>query len=139
MTPDERKQPRRPEGQPQEAHRGRLRHQGRRGQQAPEDAPEHGRHDEGHGRRQGGARWPALRRCMGMGGGMPSPEEMAKLADKHAGRAPAAAETLPPGMPGSGPFPDCRAAGKFPGLGGLQAADKLPTPGGLPPDFFKKK
>jgi hypothetical protein len=28
--------------------------------------------------------------------------------------------------------------GKFPGLGG-GGAPKLPTPGGLPPEFFKKK
>ena len=44
---------RHPQSQPQEAHRGGLRHQGRGDQQAPEDAPEHGRHDEGDGRRQG--------------------------------------------------------------------------------------
>ncbi len=40
------------QGEPQEARRGRLRHQGRGDQQAPEDASRHGRHDEGHGRRQ---------------------------------------------------------------------------------------
>ena len=84
----------------------------------------------------GKARGPmaGLARMMGMGGGMPSPEEMAKLAEK---------------MPGADCRPECpacrrrcRAApdlpglGKFPGLGG---GGKLPTPGGLPADFFKKK
>ena len=38
-----------PQGQPQEAHRRRRRPQGRGSQQASQDAPEHGRHDEGHG------------------------------------------------------------------------------------------
>ena len=40
------------QGEPQEAHRGRLRHQGRGHQQLAEDASRHGRHDEGDGRRQ---------------------------------------------------------------------------------------
>ena len=39
MTPGERTQSRHPQGEPQEAHRRRLRHQGRGDQQAPEDAP----------------------------------------------------------------------------------------------------
>ncbi len=60
MTAEGAAQPRHPQGQPQEAHRGRLRHQGRGGQQAPQDAPRHGRHDEDDGLRQarpdGGAR-----------------------------------------------------------------------------------
>ena len=82
-----------------------------------------------------------LARMMGMGGGMPSPEEMAKLAEKMPGGG------LPPGMPGvpSGPgLPPTMPGGsglpglgKFPGLG--SGAPKLPTPGGLPADFFKKK
>ena len=38
-----------PQGQPQEAHRRRRRPQGRGSQQAAQDAPEHGRHDEGDG------------------------------------------------------------------------------------------
>ena len=50
-------QSRRAEGEPQEAHRGRLRHQGRGDQQAPEDASRHGRHDEGDGRRPSAGRW----------------------------------------------------------------------------------
>jgi signal recognition particle subunit SRP54 len=88
----------------------------------------------------GKARGPmaGLARMMGMGGGMPSPEEMAKLAEKMPGGG------LPPGMPGGGLPPTMPGGGglpglgKFPGLGG-GGAPKLPTPGGLPADFFKKK
>jgi signal recognition particle subunit SRP54 len=70
-----------------------------------------------------------LAQMLGLGGGMPSPEQMAKLAEQAPGG-------LPPNMPGApGGLP---GLGKFPGLGG-GAAPKLPTPGGLPPDFFKKK
>jgi signal recognition particle subunit SRP54 len=87
----------------------------------------------------GKARGPmaGLARMMGMGGGMPSPEEMQKLAEKMPGG-------LPPGMPGMPGTPPAGSSGlpgglgKFPGLGG-GGAPKLPTPGGLPPDFFKKK
>jgi signal recognition particle subunit SRP54 len=61
------------------------------------------------------------------GGGMPSPEEMAKLAEKMPGG-------LPPGMPGLPGAPSLPA--KFPGgLPGL-GAPKLP-PGF--PGFGKKK
>ena len=49
-------QPRPPEGEPQEARRRRLRHQGRGGQQAPQDASPDGRHDEADGPRQGHVR-----------------------------------------------------------------------------------
>ncbi len=64
-----------------------------------------------------------LANMMGMGGGMPSPEEMQKLAEKMQGGAPGA---LPPAMPGLPP--------KFPGgLPGLGA--RLPGLGGLPPGF----
>ncbi len=80
----------------------------------------------------GKARGPmaGLARMMGMGGGMPSPEDMAKLAEQMPGGlqglpgAPGA-PTLPPTMPGLGP--------KFPGLPGL--GPKLPGLGGLPPNF----
>jgi signal recognition particle subunit SRP54 len=79
-----------------------------------------------------------LARMMGMGGGMPSPEEMAKLAEKMPGGLPPGMPGmpggLPPTMPGGSGLP---GLGKFPGLGG--GAPKLPTPGGLPADFFKKK
>src|SRR5215470_7811440 len=82
----------------------------------------------------GGKRGPlaALGNMMGFGGGAPSPEDMAKLAQKMPGG-------LPPGMPGAGGGlpPTMPGLPKLPGLGG----GKLPTPGGLPPDFpgFGKK
>jgi signal recognition particle subunit SRP54 len=84
----------------------------------------------------GKARGPmaGLARMMGMGGGMPSPEEMAKLAEKMPGGLPPGMPGLPPTMPGGSGLP---GLGKFPGLGG--GGGKLPTPGGLPADFFKKK
>jgi signal recognition particle subunit SRP54 len=82
-----------------------------------------------------------LANMMGLGGGgMPSPEEMAKLAEKMPGGlpgampgAPGGAPGLPPTMPGLPP----QLPGGLPGLGG-----KLP--GGLPglggfPGFGKKK
>jgi signal recognition particle subunit SRP54 len=82
-----------------------------------------------------------LANMMGLGGGgMPSPEEMAKLAEKMPGGLPGAlpgasggASGLPPAMPGLPP----QLPGGLPGLGG-----KLP--GGLPglggfPRFGKKK
>src|SRR5476649_2775220 len=84
----------------------------------------------------GKARGPmaGLARMMGMGGGMPSPEEMAKLAEKMPGGLPPGMPGMPPTMPGGSGLP---GLGKFPGLGG--GSGKLPTPGGLPADFFKKK
>ena len=84
----------------------------------------------------GKARGPmaGLARMMGMGGGMPSPEEMAKLAEKMPGGLPQNMPGMPPTMPGGAGLP---GLGKFPGLGG--GGGKLPTPGGLPADFFKKK
>jgi len=85
----------------------------------------------------GKARGPmaGLARMMGMGGGMPSPEEMAKLAEKMPGGLPQNMPGMPPAMPGGAGLP---GLGKFPGLGG-GGTPKLPTPGGLPADFFKKK
>ncbi len=75
-----------------------------------------------------------LARMMGMGGGMPSPEEMAKLAEQMPGglpglpgappSAPGAPPGLPPTMPGLAP--------KFPGLPGL-GGGRLPGLGGPPP------
>jgi signal recognition particle subunit SRP54 len=82
-----------------------------------------------------------LANMFGMGGGMPSPEQMAKLAEKMPGGMPglpgAGAPGGPgaPGMPGLPPkFPG--APGGLPGLGG--------KPGGLPglggfPGLGKKK
>jgi signal recognition particle subunit SRP54 len=88
----------------------------------------------------GKARGPmaGLARMMGMGGGMPSPEEMAKLAEKMPGGLPQGMPGLPPTMPGGGLPGLGGGLGKFPGLGG-GSAPKLPTPGGLPAEFFKKK
>ena len=63
---------------------------------------------------------------MGMGSGMPSPQQMAEMAKKMpGGQLPAGMPNLPPNFPGA------------PGLPGL--ADKLPgLPGGLP-GLGKKK
>jgi signal recognition particle subunit SRP54 len=92
----------------------------------------------------GKARGPmaGLAQMMGLGSGMPSPEEMAKLAEKLPAGLPGApgAPGLPnmPGLPGSLPqFPGLPKGPMLPGLGG----GKLPTPGGLPPNFpgFGKK
>jgi signal recognition particle subunit SRP54 len=68
---------------------------------------------------------------MGFGGGMPSPEEMAKLAEKMPGG-------LPPGMPGAPGLPG-KMPGlpqNFPGLPGL--GPKMPGLGGFP-GLGKKK
>src|SRR5215213_1501551 len=76
-----------------------------------------------------------LAQMMGFGGGMPSPEEMQKLAEKMPGGVPPGipgaptAPGLPPGMPGLAPkFP-----GNLPGLG-----PKIPGLGGFP-GLGKKK
>jgi signal recognition particle subunit SRP54 len=81
-----------------------------------------------------------LAQMLGLGGGMPSPEEMAKLAEKMPGGLPGAGALPPnmPGLPGSMPqFPGLPKGPTLPGLG----SGKLPTPGGLPPNFpgFGKK
>ncbi len=73
-----------------------------------------------------------LAQMMGFGGGMPSPEDMAKMAQQIPGGAPGA---LPPTMPGGLPpkfpgSPSLPGLGKFPGLGG--------PPPGLP-GLGKKK
>ena len=67
---------------------------------------------------------------MGMGGGMPSPEEMAKLAEQMPGGLPGA------GVPGAAAriaAGDARPAAEIPRPAG--ARRKLPGLGGLPPDF----
>ncbi len=86
----------------------------------------------------GKARGPmaGLAQMLGLGGGMPSPEEMQKLAQQMPGGAPGAGGP-PPAMPG---LPNMPA--KFPGtpgLPGLGGLGKLPTPGGLPPNLLGKK
>jgi signal recognition particle subunit SRP54 len=60
--------------------------------------------------------------AMGFGGGMPSPEEMAKLAEKMPGGA--AGGGLPPGFPGAGGLP--------PGMPGLPPSFPGGGAGGLP-------
>jgi len=79
----------------------------------------------------GGKRGPlaGIANMLGLGGGMPSPEEMQKLAEKMQGQGGLPGALLS-GLPGLPP--------KFPGLPGL-GGGKPPTPGGLPPDFFGKK
>jgi signal recognition particle subunit SRP54 len=74
-----------------------------------------------------------LANALGFGGGMPSPEEMAKLAEKMPG-GPQAMPKLPGGMPETGvpPFPGL--SGGLPGLGGPKGPG-LPGLGG----FRKKK
>jgi len=65
-----------------------------------------------------------LAQAMGMGTGMPSPEQLAEMAkNMPGGQLPPGMPTLPPNMPG---LPGL--GGKFPGL-----------PGGLPPGLGKKK
>src|SRR6187455_2201393 len=66
-----------------------------------------------------------LAQMMGFGGGMPSPEEMAKLAEKMPGG-------LPPGMPGAPAGLPAKMPGlppNFPGLPGL--GSKIPGLGGF--------
>jgi signal recognition particle subunit SRP54 len=66
-----------------------------------------------------------LAQMMGFGGGMPSPEEMQKLAEKMPGGLPQnfpGASALPPTMPGLPPkFP-----GALPGLGGPKLPSSFP-------------
>ena len=79
-----------------------------------------------------------LAQMMGLGGGMPSQDEMAKLAEKMPGGVPQGMPGMPPTMPGGSGLPGLGGGlGKFPGLGG-GGAPKLPTPGGLPPEFSRR-
>jgi signal recognition particle subunit SRP54 len=72
---------------------------------------------------------------LGLGaGGMPSPEDMAKLAEKMPGGLPGSfpgAPALPPKFPGGGGLPGL--GGKLPGLGGM------PGMPGFDKGFGKKK
>jgi signal recognition particle subunit SRP54 len=94
----------------------------------------------------GKARGPmaGLAQMMGFGGGMPSPADMAKLAENMPGGLPGAglpgAGGLPPTLPGLPGLPRRPGGPRGPGLPGL-GGGKLPTPGGLPPNFpgFGKK
>jgi signal recognition particle subunit SRP54 len=72
-----------------------------------------------------------LAQAMGMGTGMPSPEQLAEMAKNMPGGQ------LPPGMPGLPPTMP-KLPPNMPGLPGL--GGKFPgLPGGLPPGFGKKK
>ncbi len=82
-----------------------------------------------------------LANALGMGGGMPSPEEMAKLAEKMPGGIPGGIPSgipggLPGGLPGAPKLPPT-----FPGApGGLPGLPKGPLPGlGGFPGLGKKK
>jgi signal recognition particle subunit SRP54 len=82
-----------------------------------------------------------LANMMGMGGGVPSPEELAKLAEKMPGGMPPGlpggspgAPGLPPTMPGLPP----KLPGGLPGLGGKPPGGALPGLGGFP-GLGKKK
>jgi signal recognition particle subunit SRP54 len=81
----------------------------------------------------GGKRGPmaGIANMLGLGSGMPSPEQMAELAKKMPGGLPPGASGggLPPTMPGLPP--------KFPGLPGL-GGPKPPGFGGFP-GLGKKK
>jgi len=67
-----------------------------------------------------------LAQAMGFGGGaMPSPEEMAKLAEKMPGGLPGGG--LPPNMPGMPKLPP-----NFPGASGMPGLGKFPGLPGLP-------
>ncbi|HSR76043.1 MAG TPA: signal recognition particle protein [Xanthobacteraceae bacterium] len=82
-----------------------------------------------------------LANMMGLGGGMPSPEELAKLAEKMPGGVPPGlpggapgTPGLPPTMPGLPP----KLPGALPGLGGKLPGGALPGLGGFP-GLGKKK
>src|SRR5258706_15122259 len=83
-----------------------------------------------------------LANALGMGAGMPSPEEMAKLAEKMPGGLPGGVPNvpkLPPGMPGAPlPFPGAPSGlpGGLPSLG--PRGPGLPGLGGFP-GLGKKK
>src|SRR6202521_3593476 len=89
----------------------------------------------------GGKRGPmaGLANMMGFGGGMPSPEEMAKLTARMPGGMPG----LPPGVPGApglpAKFPGLGAAPGLPGLGGKLPGLGMPGLPGLGKSSDKKK
>ena len=72
-----------------------------------------------------------LAQAMGFGGGMPSPEEMQKLAEQMPGGVGGGG--LPPNMPGMPKLPP-----NFPGAGGMPGLGKFPGLPGLPGAAKKK-
>jgi signal recognition particle subunit SRP54 len=78
-----------------------------------------------------------LANIMGFGGGAPSPEELAKLAESMPGGMPGG---LPPGLPGAGGLGGFPGMPKLPG-GGLPGLGGPKLPGGFPgfPGGGKKK
>jgi signal recognition particle subunit SRP54 len=81
-----------------------------------------------------------LANALGFGGGMPSPEEMAKLAEKMPGGmpgAPGAMPKLPGGLGGTPPFPGLPSG--LPGLGGPKGPGGLAGLGGFPGARKSKK
>jgi signal recognition particle subunit SRP54 len=86
-----------------------------------------------------------LANMMGLGGGMPSPEELAKLAEKMPGGMPPGlpggapgTPGLPPTMPGLPPKLPGGLPGSLPGFGGKLPGGALPGLGGFP-GLGKKK
>ena len=78
-----------------------------------------------------------LAQMMGFGGGMPSPEEMAKLAEKMPGGLPGGVPGAPSGLPQGMPGLPAKFPGNLPGgLPGL--GPKIPGLGGYP-GLGKKK
>jgi signal recognition particle subunit SRP54 len=75
-----------------------------------------------------------LANMMGFGGGMPSPEEMAKLAEKMPGGLPGGMPGLPQGLPPG--FPGAGSGGLPPTMPGLPSKfPGMPGAGGRPPQF----
>jgi len=68
-----------------------------------------------------------LAQMMGFGGGMPSPEEMQKLAEKMPGGLPSGMPGMPAGLPPGVPGLPSKFPGNLPGLG-----PKIPGLGGFP-------
>jgi signal recognition particle subunit SRP54 len=82
-----------------------------------------------------------LANALGIGGGMPSPEEMAKLAEKiPGGTMPGGPGNMPklPGLPGGAPGAPPPFPG-LPGLGGPKGPGGLPGLGGFPGGRKNKK
>jgi len=77
-----------------------------------------------------------IAQMMGFGGGMPSPEEMQKLAEKMPGGLPPGMPGAPQGMPAKMPGMHSSLPQNFPGVPGL--GPKMPGLGGFP-GFGKKK